>query len=230
MTFGTVASGVAECTLSLVGSRKGDVMVEALRVLVLESEIGAADVAVAELETAGHTVVRCHDADGPAFPCRGVLDPAQCPVEHEALDVALTVRADPLTQPAPTEDGVSCALRHRIPVVVAGNVVLNPFEDYATAVVTTPDGVVDACEQVTEQPLTEHTARANRMLDESLERHGVAGLRRAAVHRRDGGLVVSLEMPPETSHAVRNLVAMKVFEAVRAYDPDAFGIDIVIAA
>ena len=51
-----------------------------LNIMVLESERGAAEEAARELTEAGHVVLRCHDAAGPAFPCRGIVDQSQCPL------------------------------------------------------------------------------------------------------------------------------------------------------
>ncbi|MGZ4690569.1 MAG: hypothetical protein ACXWAY_13165, partial [Acidimicrobiia bacterium] len=62
-----------------------------MEVLVVESEPGAAAIAIAQLEAAGHRVARCHEPGSRAFPCAG-LDPGRCPLEEDAIDVVLTVR------------------------------------------------------------------------------------------------------------------------------------------
>src|SRR5437660_5032568 len=102
-----------------------------LHVLVLESDQGAADVAREELTAAGHVVLRCHDPGAPAFPCNALVKGGHCPLDAADVDVALDVRARPRSQPAAQEDGVACALRHQLPVVVAGTTVLNPYDGYA---------------------------------------------------------------------------------------------------
>ena len=48
--------------------------------------------------------------------------------------------------PTPFEDGVSCALRHHVPLVVAGTTALNPFDDWTT-VTAGDDDIVEACER-----------------------------------------------------------------------------------
>src|SRR3712207_6780289 len=95
----------------------------ALNVVVVESSPAAADVACDELVAAGHRVLRCHDAHGASFPCNGLVDGATCPLDREgeeAVDVALDVRVRPRPDAAPLEDGARCALRARLPLVIAG--------------------------------------------------------------------------------------------------------------
>ena len=161
-----------------------------LRVLVLESEPGAADTAIEELRTAGHSVVRCHEPGAPAFPCNGLVERRQCPMESAPVDLALTVRSGAPMHPTPTEDGVSCALRHRVPLVVRGRCRLRSVRRPATTVVGGVNRVVDACERTARLPLSEHSALARRVLAKVLHRMGVAGEGRATVHRRAGGLIV----------------------------------------
>ena len=60
-----------------------------LRVLVLESERGAATTAIEQLTTAGHDVVRCHEPNAPAFPCRAISGDERCPLHDGIVDVAL---------------------------------------------------------------------------------------------------------------------------------------------
>ena len=57
-----------------------------LNVMVLESENGVADKVADDLTTAGHVVLRCHEAGAPAFPCVGVADQAACPLHAHAVD------------------------------------------------------------------------------------------------------------------------------------------------
>jgi hypothetical protein len=96
-----------------------------------------------ELTAAGHEVLTCHEDGAPAFPCVG-LRGAPCPVEQD-VDVVLTVRAHPLPHPARREIAVTCALHHGIPLVVAGQTALNPFEGFATVITDGVDEIVPAC-------------------------------------------------------------------------------------
>ncbi len=121
-------------------------MRESLDVLVVEADRGVAAEAVRALEAAGHNVLRCRRPGGAEFPCFGVVDPRGCPFERAAIAVALTMRRHPRPKPTLREIGAICALRRRIPLVVAGRVAFNPFEEYACEVVDGED-VVSACER-----------------------------------------------------------------------------------
>src|SRR4051812_8324908 len=118
-----------------------------LNVLVLESDRGASDIVADELTAAGHQVLHCHDRDAPSFPCHGVENPSACPLRAHSVDVALTVRPRLHSRPTAGEDGVRCALMHRLPLVVAGSPILDPFAGYETRVVHRDDDVVRACEE-----------------------------------------------------------------------------------
>jgi hypothetical protein len=123
-----------------------------LHLMVLESHPGAATHAVRRLEQAGHVIHRCHGADGPAFPCNGVADGADCPADRP-IDVALVVRKGITPRPTPTEDGVSCALRAGIPLVEDGADLLDPYAPFITARVWADDNVVEVCERAVAEAL-----------------------------------------------------------------------------
>ncbi len=89
-------------------------MTAELDVLVIESHPGAAAAATDALEAAGHRTATCHPAGAEAaFPCRAVIDPADCPLDDRP-DVALLVR-DRITEPGARDQGASCAIRAGIP-------------------------------------------------------------------------------------------------------------------
>jgi hypothetical protein len=125
-----------------VGGRSHD---DGVKVLVLESEPGAAQVAEQALLEADHTVVRCHPVGLPAFPCIALSD-GRCPLDEPGVDVAVTVRGHVHPRPAPLEDGAVCALRRAVPLVTAGRTALNPFAPWSAADVEVED-VVTACEE-----------------------------------------------------------------------------------
>ena len=105
-----------------------------MRVLVVESDRHTADQAIADLRAAGHEVARCHERGLPAFPCNALADGGTCPLDSgSGVDVLLDYRAHPHPRPTRFEDGVCCALRHQIPIVVAGASALNPFDHWTTA-------------------------------------------------------------------------------------------------
>ncbi len=150
-----------------------------LNVMVLESDHGAADAAVRELTDAGHVVLRCHDPDAPAFPCRGLHDKSECPLESHVVDVALTVRSGHRSQPTAHEDGVRCALMHRVPLVVSGESVPDPYEAYEVRALDRGGDVVRACEEVAESELPQHS----RIATDALPRRPLA---RRRARRRTG--------------------------------------------
>ena len=120
-------------------------------VLVLESESGAADSTIEKLTNGGHRVFRCHEPAQPEFPCRALAGEGPCPLSDPGVDVAVTVRTHLDTRPTVREDGVACALRVHVPLVVAGRDMLNPYEEWADEVVEDGD-VVAACEASSRRP------------------------------------------------------------------------------
>jgi hypothetical protein len=194
---------------------------------VLESERGAADRAVAELTSAGHEVVRCHEAGAPAFPCRA-LDPDDgCPLRDRVVDVALTVRNRPRLQPAPQEDGVTCAVRQHVPLVVAGPNVMNPFEPWAVEVLDRTYNVVEACERAAVAPLPRHGGAAAAALSEVLARHdALVAAASVEVRRRDGRLHVEVHGADDLDHSLKSMASVRIAAALRAFDHDATGIDV----
>lgn len=186
-----------------------------LDVLVLENGPGGARSAVEELEAAGHRVHRCHEAGQPAFPCRGVVEPSDCPLEGP-IDVALVVRHHVHPQPSPLEDGVSCALRIGVPVVEEGPGILDPYEPWITTRVQ-GTSVAEACEQAVElgyQPLVDDILRRCSVLFSS------AGIDRLAVgchiELAWPRLIVHLEVPGPVTQGVREALAVRALDAVRA--------------
>ena len=118
-----------------------------MRVLISEANPKSADAVAAELRAAGHEVVRCHAEGAPVFPCSGLAG-IGCPVD-DGVDVAVTVRAHPRSTPSPTEDGVICALRRRVPVVVAGSTLFQPFSGFDVTEVDDATDIVAAVGSVT---------------------------------------------------------------------------------
>jgi hypothetical protein len=197
-----------------------------LHVLVLEDSAGAANSALDELEAAGHAVSRCHDS-ADAFPCAALAEDGQCPLDAGDVDVALDVRAHPHRQPSPLEDGVACALRHRLPLVVAGGAALDPYDDFATVVLDRPYDVVDACVHAAEGELAGHTAVATRATDAATRRDERGAEVAVSVHRRAGTLVVDITAPASFDRRLKTTIATRVTGALRAFDRHARGIDVV---
>lgn len=193
-------------------------------VMVTESDPGAADEACRQLAAANHSIHRCHDPGNRAFPCNGLT--GECPLEATAIDVVLDARARTRTWPTPLEDGVTCALRRHVPVVVAGRASLNPFEEHG-AVVADGDDVVAACEAAAFGALPRHGEVATEALRLTLERAGVpTDGASATVVRRNGRLRAELTVPPAAPPAVRRTAEVRVLGALRRYDTDSTGVDV----
>ncbi len=198
-----------------------------MRVLVLETSRMASARAERALEAAGHEVVRCHEPGKWGSACKALED-GTCVLA--GVDVALTVREPPFPRAAPFEDGVTCALRSHVPLVVAGNPVLNPFERWATEVLDRGDDIVAGCERAAAAPLPRHGELATEALRTVLELHGLDPAEaEAVVHRRQSVLRVTLHTPQPLSRALAEVAAVRVIAAVRELDHDAVGIDVTVA-
>ena len=196
-----------------------------LNVMVLESEPDAANVAGQELRDAGHTVLSCHDAGHAPFPCRGVSQPAECPLSSHKVDVALVVRTGTRGQPTLGEDGARCALVHRVPLVVAGAPYFDPFDEFASRTLDRTYDVVEACEQAAGSPIVALGERATQVLGELVARLPGA---RAEVTRRAGRLDVHVSNGQEMTRHERAQVSVRIMMSLRELDPHAAGIDVMI--
>ncbi len=200
-----------------------------MRVLVLESEPGTADRAAAALEAASHTVARCHDAGDPAFPCRALDDGSACPLEQDPVDVVLTVRSGP-DQPSTLEDGVTCAIRAHIPLVVADDAEAGPYAPWATTTIGTQSDIVAACTAAAMAPLPRHSQAGADRLRVLLAHNGIPDAESADVEvtRRNGRLRVLIHVPENLTHQVAEKATTHVLAAIHAIDPTALGADISI--
>lgn len=186
-----------------------------LDVLVLENGPGGARDAIDELEAAGHRVHRCHELGAASFPCRGVVDPSDCPLEGP-VDVALLVRHHVHPQPSPLEDGVACALKAGVPVVEEGPGILDPYDPWITGRVE-GTSVVQACEAAV-------AAAFQPLVDDVLARcglvFGTAGIDATQVTCRMElawpRLLVHLDIPGPVTRGVREALAVRALDAVRA--------------
>jgi hypothetical protein len=190
--------------------------------LVVENQPGAADAAAEELRASGHTVVSCHEPGGATFPCRGITDPGACPLRSHPVDVALLVRAGRDALPTEAEEGARCALVHRVPLVVAGEPVLDPYDTFATRTLGRTYDVVDACELAATAPVEDLSRRATAVLREVVHDAGSV----AEVTRNDGRLRVSIRAADDLTNRQHLRAAVRVAMALRELDPFAAGIDI----
>ena len=201
-----------------------------MKVLLLESDRFAGAEVARRLESAGHDVHRCHEAGGPAFPCKG-LEGGDCPVEAGGgVDLAVTVRAHPHPRPTVYEDGVSCALRHHVPLVVTGKTVLQPFDDYATEIADT-DELVSRVEELASAPLARHSAEATAEATRVLESMGASSEAvEVEVRRRGGSLKAEMQVPVDTPTRVVELAGIRVAGVLRAIAPYARTVDVTSPA
>jgi hypothetical protein len=196
-----------------------------MNVLVNEAEPGAADHAIELLEAAGHRVVRCHERGDASFPCAALVPGGTCPLRNPGVDVAVTVRRHPRARPSLLEDGIACALRARVPVVVSGTVLLNPYEELGAEVVE-GEHVVGAVERMTVAASPNHSAIATDALRSALHSH--TGDVIATVVRSRSGLQVELEALPAVVRAAVKRAIPRVIAALRDYDRGALRIDVSI--
>jgi hypothetical protein len=145
---------------------------------------------------------------------------------HE-VDVALLVRAGVRAQPSAREDGARCAVVQRIPLVVAGDPVLDPYDEFASRTLGRTYDVVTACELAATAPIESMSRRATEVLRATCADTAHAGLR-AEVTRRDGRLRVSGFNTDTMTRAERSRAAVRVAQAIREIDPFAAGIDIAL--
>jgi hypothetical protein len=132
----------------MTASGEGACMDQTVDVMLIENRAAAGDRAAARLEREGHRVHRCHERGDQAFPCRGVTDPATCPIT-EGAQVALLVRHGLTPRPTAFEQGVLCALRSGLPVVEDGPDLLDPYESWIAG--RTGDDPGEACRQAVDR-------------------------------------------------------------------------------
>jgi hypothetical protein len=189
-----------------------------LQVLVVESSPGAADDACDELVAAGHEVRRCFDRDAEPFPCNGIAEGRKCPFDDGRVDVAISVRQFPHARTSSMEDGLRCAIRKRVPVVLAGANVNSPYANYATETLGGTTGVVATCERAASAPLPAHTAAATRVAVEATRDARLAAVPQAVVRQRGTALVVEIFGAGGLTPAAKTVVSARVLVALRELD------------
>lgn len=195
--------------------------VATVKVLLLESEIGAAEGTDAVLTAAGHRVVRCDTLTG--SPCRGLDADGECPLDGEPVDVAVIVHEHGPLQPG--EHGALCAARRRVPIVSTGFLGgRTPLGNLAR-----PAGIdlVAACEQAATDG-RRHAAAVCRdlvalgVLTEA--EVGPGGAVAVEVRREPRRLAMTLRVPEGDRR--EPAIVKSAAEALRRYDPMAPVIDV----
>jgi hypothetical protein len=156
-----------------------------MRVLVVESHLGASDRLRRDLADRGHEVLTCHEDEHERKGCRAVHPEQGCPLDAGGVDVAVDVRRSYHPEPRPLEQGAICALRARVPIIVAGTATDSPLEPWAADVVVGDvPKIVEAVEHVDGALSPMHQRIVDEALDELLPGEGAT-----AVVRRRGDQV-----------------------------------------
>jgi hypothetical protein len=177
------------------------------------------------LARAGHRVHQClegSDDEG----CRQLVD-ASCPLETAPVDLAVEVGGPPA---ASLDNGALCAVRRRIPLVLADPPPGHPLEPWA-ARLTDSAGVVGAVVDVLDHPLPGHTDEARRALLHELRGHGrPSDTATVEVFRLPGRLLVRVSYGPDMSRTEAERLATHVTQAVRGFDRWAPKVDVIVRA
>jgi len=178
------------------------------------------------LEEGGCDVVRCKETPAPTFACRGFV--GRCPIDD---GVAAAVVAGKTAIEGHPVDGASCAVRRRVPLVVAGLPADHPYGRWVAAEVRDPRRhLLAAMEEVTTRPSPDHSAIAQSAALVLLARWGQGEVPvRAAVFRaEDGRLRADVRagrvLPRDLVHSLAETVRSRL----RMHDTDAASIDVAV--
>ncbi len=206
-----------------------------MKVLMVENSSESAQRIAEQLKSVGHSVYSCHDASEiEGLGACVALQHQQCPMDLAPMDLFLDVRSPDGThsgiEALLMEEGVLCAARRKIPVVIAGEMNNHPFKRWA-AIEHHGLPNVAVLEDVASAPLPDHSAVAAAALRATLRAHGITvDKAEAEVRRRDGGLLLHVDFSPSTDASSAQAVAIKVGQAVRQIDPWAPSLDITLSS
>lgn len=170
--------------------------------------------AAVPLRRRGHEVVACHEAGSSEgrWPCVAVE--SSCPLD-EPVDAAVVLSQD---EHRP-EEGVSCAVRQRVPLVVGGPAPVNLLP-YADAVIDDiDDSLADVVETAVATPHPLLSTAATEAVAGVAERSGMAGDVHADVFRRGRDIDVVVRGVDHDDTAGQARCAQAAFAAVRAALP-----------
>lgn len=171
--------------------------------------------AAVPLRREGHDVVACHDGGAAAgrWPCVAVE--GACPLDG-AVDVAVVLSRDVHRPP----EGVSCAVRHRVPLVVGGPAPVSLLP-YADVIVDDPAlDLTDALDGAVAAPRPVLSTAATDAVAGVAERTGLAADVHAEVYRRGRDLDVVVRGLSGEMAAERARCAQAAFAAVRDAVPN----------
>jgi len=175
-----------------------------------------------DLSRRGHKVLSCRRL-GQASSC-AVLDGRSCPLERSTADVALAVGRE--RRRFERGDGATCAVTHRVPLVLVSPDPQDPLVEHAASTATFAEAV-DKAEAVAASPLRIHTGIAQGVVEQELNRIGASrSALSVEVRRRSGSLSVELVYPGELERETVERIATHVVQAVREHDHFAIGVDV----
>lgn len=196
-----------------------------MRVLIPDvTAIKSADVA-AYLAANGHVVLSC-DSPGDTGTSCAALRGGRCPVERDAVDVAVVVPDDRLRPTGVAADGAKCAARRRIPMVVGTS---HAEGDRWWCGDGTDGTLLGALDHSAHLSLQAHSDAATEMLRTILDRHGVSGAQATVnVYRRNGRLRAEVDTGTPVAIDVTRVIAVRIPQAIRQIDPWAGGLDVLV--
>ncbi len=196
-----------------------------MKILMSEIATDQARVAASILKGAGHDVVTCGDVGHRAIACAALRGEA-CPIETQDIDVALYVdRSEPAGL---LDEGLLCALRHFIPLVVATSspvVLPDPFGSWAAAICDM-DQLDCAIRAAAKAPLQAHSVAAERAANGVLSNAGSSATWEAVVRRDGRRLRVELSSPEEVEPDLCARSAVRAEGAIREIDRVSQTIDV----
>lgn len=178
------------------------------------------------LEKGGCDVARCKETPASTFVCHGFV--GRCPIDDGVAAAVVTGSDSGDGRP---EDGASCAIRRRVPLVVAGKLGDHPYGQWAAAEVRDPQRhLLTAIREVTEGASPTHSDVALRAATSMASRWSAGDINfTVAVHRADDGRLsahveTSRELAPDLQHSLADTVRGRL----RVYDAEAPSIDVSV--
>lgn len=184
-----------------------------MKLLLIETEPGAAFNVEDTLLDDGHEVVKCNDGLG--GPCKGVADHSKCPM-HLHVDLAILARPD-WAYATLNEMGSVCARQHRVPLVQ-----VDPIE---------PEAMLDDIEVTAARARRKVEAEYAAAVRRELRDGGVDGDVAVQVRRTPHRIDASVHLPPSSfSPSQQAALSDRARHAIRTHDPFVRVIDVSVAA
>jgi hypothetical protein len=198
-----------------------------VQILMTEAASESARAAALRLEAEGHTILTCGDGAHIELNC-AALRGEQCPLARFEVDVALHLeRSGP---PTLADEGVLCALRHFVPLVVVSrdpSALAGPFDSSATAICELDD-LEEALAAATTASLVRHGAAAEQAANRVLESAGREATWRADVRRTGRRLRVELVSDAPVERELCERSSVLAAGAVRQLDGVTPTLDIIV--